>query len=268
MLLLTRIVPAVLLSVLVASAQQTQTGAIVGTVMDRSGGVLPGVTVKLAGPSVAKGITNARGEYRFDNLTPGEYRIEATLVGFRTGSATLTVSAGVATKSDVALRLGLLSIVDYVFPAGGVPAALREADVVAYIRLTRAVGVRVVNDAVIVTDHDVTVLSVVKADNPGIASGSSIRFAQDNSGRWAEDGYQAIGIERPYEPGESFVAFLMRHKDASLGEFRGAGYMWPVKQGFVIPLNPAGSLPPGLGPQMPLDECLTALRRLLTAKNP
>lgn len=248
--------------------QQPQPGAIAGTVTDTSGGVLPGVVITLAGPSGAKGVSNARGEYRFDNLMPGEYRIEASLPGFRTGKATITVSAGVATKSDVALRLGLLHIVDYVFPAGGVPGALREADVVVHVRLTRSVGVRLVNDSLIVTDHDATVLSVVKADVAGIASGSSIRFAQDNSGRWAEDGYQAVGIERPYEPGESFVAFLRRQKDASLGEFRGAGYMWPVKQGFVLVANPAGTLPTGLRPTMPVDEALAALRKLLTAKNP
>jgi hypothetical protein len=271
MLGLSRTLAIVALSAALWSAQQPQTGAIAGRVTDPFGGVLPGVTVTVTGPGAPrKVVTSRNGDYTADNLPAGSYRIEMYLPGFRRAvTESVRVENSKSTTHDVTLRLGLLSIVDYMFPADGVPGALREADVVVHVRLTRSVGVRVVNDILIVTDHDATVLGVVKADDAGIASGSSIRFAQDNSGRWAEDGYQAVGIERPYEPGESFVAFLMRQKDASLGEFRGAGYMWPVKQGFVIVANPAGgTLPAALRTTMPLDQCLAALRKLLAAKNP
>jgi hypothetical protein len=244
------------------SGHQSATGAIAGTVTDASGGVLPGVTIAVTGPSATKGVTNARGEYRFDNLSPGEYRLEATLPGFRPGRATLAVSAGVTTKHDVALRLGLLYIVDYVMPRDGVPGALREADVVAQIRLNRPVGVRVVNDAIIVTDHEATVVSVVKTDQPGIVPGASMRFAQEGAGTWVEDGYRAMGAEKPYGPGDSFVAFLRRNKDSTLTEYRGEAFMWPVKQGFVIPVYSAGAS--GLRAHMPVDEALAALRKLLT----
>jgi hypothetical protein len=258
---------AALLTLAVGAAQQPQTGAIAGTVADRSGGVLPGVVITVTGPSVAKGVTNARGEYRIDNLLPGEYRLEASLPGFRSGGATVTVSAGATTKSDVGLRLGLLSTIHYALPQDGISGAVREADVIAHIRLTGIARTRLLNDSMIVTDHDSTVLAVVKADAPSIVPGASLRFAQDNAGEWSEPGYRDRGLEMPYRPGDSFLAFLRRNKDSSLGESWGEWYMWPVKQGFVV-IESVNPLPAGLRSAMPIDEALAALRKLLAAKNP
>ena len=250
-----------------SSAPQAQTGAIAGTLTDPSGGVLPGVTIILVGPKSGKAVTNARGEYRIDDLIVGEYRVEATLPGFRKGLAAVTVKEGATTKADIPLRLGLFSIVDYVMPAG-VAEAIRESDVVAYVRLTVAAGVRIVNDAMIVTDHDATIESVVKADAPSIVAGSSLRFAQDSAGQWVEPGYKATGWEAPYQPGDALVVFLKRNHDKTLGEYRGNAYMWRAKQGFVMPVNPVGPLPPGLRSPMPVDEALAVLRKFLAAKNP
>ena len=66
----------------VASAQQA---TIVGTVTDESKAVLPGVTVTVS--DMAKGtqvvaVTDARGEYRVLQLTPGDYKVQAELGGF------------------------------------------------------------------------------------------------------------------------------------------------------------------------------------------
>ena len=65
----------------VASAQQA---TIVGTVTDESKAVLPGVTVTVS--DMAKGtqivaVTDARGEYRVPQLTPGDYKVQAELAG-------------------------------------------------------------------------------------------------------------------------------------------------------------------------------------------
>jgi hypothetical protein len=71
------------LLVAVGAWAQTQTGTIVGRVVDEQGGVLPGVTVTLTGGqgSVTQ-VTDARGEYRFQGLTPGMYQVTAQLQGF------------------------------------------------------------------------------------------------------------------------------------------------------------------------------------------
>ena len=71
-------------------------GSIWGKVADETGGVLPGVTVSVEGPSlmgVQTAVTNERGIYRFPSLPPGEFKLSFTLSGFNTlvrGGITLT----------------------------------------------------------------------------------------------------------------------------------------------------------------------------------
>ena len=62
---------------------QTFFGSIVGTVSDSAGGVMPGVAVTLTNNgtgAVQTGTTSADGNYRFVNLVPGSYRVDAEQV--------------------------------------------------------------------------------------------------------------------------------------------------------------------------------------------
>ena len=71
-------------------------GNLYGKVVDEQGGVLPGVTVTLSGqgaPTIAT--TDARGEFRFLNLSPGTYTVKLDLTGF-----------AVVTRENVAVSLG------------------------------------------------------------------------------------------------------------------------------------------------------------------
>ena len=66
---------------------QTVDTAIVGTVTDRSGAVIPGakVTVTSVSTGVAKSaVTTATGEYTVNYLPPGSYNVEVTANGFAT----------------------------------------------------------------------------------------------------------------------------------------------------------------------------------------
>src|ERR1700731_1346461 len=70
-------------------AQTADTGALTGTVTDRSGGVLSKAEVTAI--SEATGAqrtakTGADGVYRIPLLPPGSYRIEARISGFKLGS--------------------------------------------------------------------------------------------------------------------------------------------------------------------------------------
>ncbi len=70
-----------------AFSQSRETGAIVGSVYDQQGEVLPGVTVTLTSPSMMGTrtfVTDRQGQYRFPALPPGVYSVKAELQGFKT----------------------------------------------------------------------------------------------------------------------------------------------------------------------------------------
>src|ERR1700747_258808 len=65
---------------------QVNTGRILGTITDQTGGVIAGamVTVTNTGTGVARTLTaDQAGEYIAPNLTPGTYGVRATSMGFQ-----------------------------------------------------------------------------------------------------------------------------------------------------------------------------------------
>jgi len=92
--------PALVICLLSFLAQQTrpatpveQVGVIAGIVVDSGGGILPGVTVTLrSGQRVERTVTtSSTGEFRFENVPPGSYVVEAALPGFVNLTASVTV---------------------------------------------------------------------------------------------------------------------------------------------------------------------------------
>ena len=69
-----------------AAAQSVSSATLQGTIKDESGGVLPGVTATLSGPSLQVGeltqVTDANGNYRFVDIPNGTYRLKVELTGF------------------------------------------------------------------------------------------------------------------------------------------------------------------------------------------
>src|SRR3977135_2787148 len=65
---------------------QGLTGALIGTVKDAQGGVLPGAVVHVSSPALIGGpammTTNAKGQLRFPALPPGPYVLDIELQGF------------------------------------------------------------------------------------------------------------------------------------------------------------------------------------------
>jgi hypothetical protein len=96
----------------VASAQ-VQTGSIVGSVTDSSGGVLPGVLVTVGGERLIGGVqsftTDVNGAYRFDRLPPGEYVVKFELPGFRSVERTaIRLNAAFTATVNARLEVGSL----------------------------------------------------------------------------------------------------------------------------------------------------------------
>jgi hypothetical protein len=80
---ITLLIALVALLAAVGASAQTQTGTIVGRIVDEQGGVVPGVTVTLVGGQGSQTqVTDEKGEYRFQGLTPGMYEVKAELSGF------------------------------------------------------------------------------------------------------------------------------------------------------------------------------------------
>ncbi len=103
------IAAAVLLLAQLALGQGFQVGSIMGTVMDESGGVLPGVTVTAThqdrGTERVE-VTDAQGKFRFVQLPLGPYRVEAALSGFETQIRN-NIRVAPDKSTDLELRLGL-----------------------------------------------------------------------------------------------------------------------------------------------------------------
>ena len=77
----------VFLFVILFAARASAQSAIAGLVRDTSGAVLPGVTVEASSPSLIVGtrtaVTDGTGQFRIQDLRPGDYTVTFTLTGFR-----------------------------------------------------------------------------------------------------------------------------------------------------------------------------------------
>ncbi len=99
-----------------ASQQKTDgaTAAIIGTVVDPQGAVIPGVTVTLTNlvsseQKVTK--TSENGAYRFENLAVEKYALKAELTPFKTTIVTdVQLLAGQQTTVEIRMEIGVVSV--------------------------------------------------------------------------------------------------------------------------------------------------------------
>jgi len=92
------------------AAAQALTGALVGTVKDEQGAVLPGALVRVTSPALIGGptttTTNEKGQLRFQTLPPGSYRLEIELPGFATyHEDDVRIGAGATLERSAVLKL-------------------------------------------------------------------------------------------------------------------------------------------------------------------
>ncbi len=97
----------------VAMAQLASQTALVGTVTDSGGGVLPGasvVAVNVGSGDTYQTVTNEQGQYNIPSVRLGEYEITITLDGFQTFKATgVTVLGNQVVRRDASLPVGDLA---------------------------------------------------------------------------------------------------------------------------------------------------------------
>ena len=92
---------------------QVTTGAILGTVTDDTGAVLPGVGVSVTNVETGltrEAVSNDEGRYSARNLVSGAYRIQAELAGFQTAVRRgVTLSVGQEAVINFTLQIGQIS---------------------------------------------------------------------------------------------------------------------------------------------------------------
>ena len=94
---------------MLAAQNVVLTGALSGRVTDRSGAVVPGVSVVVR--NLATGVqqsaeTNHVGLYWFPAVMPGSYSVHASPKGFREVEALVRVQVGNTTAQDIKLQVG------------------------------------------------------------------------------------------------------------------------------------------------------------------
>jgi len=80
-----------------------------GTITDPSGAVIPGATVTATnsrGVLVGSATTDSRGQYRMEDLAPGNYRIEAQARGFESQLFAAELAPAQQAVADVILGVG------------------------------------------------------------------------------------------------------------------------------------------------------------------
>ena len=96
------------------AAAQGLTGALIGTVKDAQGGVLPGAVVRVSSPALIGGqatvTTNEKGQLRFPALPPGPYALDIQMQGFATlHEEDIRIGAGATIERTAVLKLAGLA---------------------------------------------------------------------------------------------------------------------------------------------------------------
>lgn len=174
---------------------QVDTGAILGTVKDTSGAVIPGATITLKNDDtgiVQTGTSGASGEYTFSPVKIGHYSVAAEFKGFQRVEHTQV-------SVDVQQRV----VVDFALPPGqmtetvevtGEPPALQTQDA----SVGQVIGQRAVNDLPL-NGRNYTFLARLSAgvtqgqqDTRGLGASGSFSA---NGSRPAQNNYLLDGID-------------------------------------------------------------------------
>jgi hypothetical protein len=112
-----------------AAAAQFDTAAVLGTVRDPQGGVVPGVTMTLTNVNTGitqTAITDSDGTYQFPNVRIGTYTIKAELQGFSAAVAeNINVTVNARLRVDLDLRVG--SVDENIVVTGTTPVLESES---------------------------------------------------------------------------------------------------------------------------------------------
>src|SRR6185295_15695748 len=102
-----------ILALTAGSAFAQANGQIFGKVTDATGGVLPGVTVTVSGPSLQAplvAVSAASGAYTFPNVPIGTFTVTFELTGFKKFTRTgVVINTGFSAEIPAKMEVGSLT---------------------------------------------------------------------------------------------------------------------------------------------------------------
>ena len=109
----------------VATGLEAQNGILTGTVVNTSGQPVANAFVTIR-ESNRSGITNARGQYSFQNVPAGEQEVQVTSLGYRTTVQTVMIQAGQTATLDFTLSVSAVALDEVVVTGQAAGIARRE----------------------------------------------------------------------------------------------------------------------------------------------
>jgi hypothetical protein len=197
-----------------ASAQGSL-GRLAGTVLDSSGGVLPGATVTLTNVQTnqsAIAVTTDTGAFVFPQLQPGMYKAVVELQGFKTASfSDVQINVGQEYSLTARLAIGQLSETVEVTGASSPLVQTTTPEIVRTVEQKQILALPVVN-------RDMTQLIKLQAGVPGIATRMSTGI---NGGRptWTQVTQDGINVQDNFIRTNSLDFLPNRPSSDNVGEF-------------------------------------------------
>ncbi len=155
---------------------------VVGSVTDPTGAVVPNATIEMRNVStheVRRSKTNAAGEFSLAALPPGDYVIQVTMRGFRTGSRTITVRA----RDVLTAKLAIGQASEAVEVSGQSVMVQTENAVLARVPMAAGVGGGVAGG--VVGGQMVANLPLMARNQMDLKDKSSAVLAKEESGATA-----------------------------------------------------------------------------------
>src|SRR5712671_1146512 len=87
-----------------AARAQEARGVISGVVKDSNGGVLVGARVEIQ-PTGKSAVSDDQGQFRIPDVTPGQYTLTVSYVGFAPFSSSVTVAPGQVATTEVSMKV-------------------------------------------------------------------------------------------------------------------------------------------------------------------
>jgi TonB-dependent receptor len=115
-----------IVSLAVGANAQRATGTVSGRAADKEGALLPGARVRLQ-PGDITGATDSKGEFTLIGVTPGDYTLTVSYVGFSDFTQRLKVSAGQVIRVEAKMEVSARGeVVTVIADAQGVDESINE----------------------------------------------------------------------------------------------------------------------------------------------